>query len=686
MPLVRMWPPSDGSRNTISFAGRTYSSTPGVAVNVESFDVAVLEANGWTRYATLAGQTYVTMRLPDNSKRSAITISGRTYNPQSGTSISVPKFDAPILEANGFLLVQPQETSGEAPVNTTPPSISGMAQVGSTLTASPGIWANSPESYTYQWKRNGVNIGGATASAYVPAVADQGSALSVTVTASNSAGTGSPAASPATSAVISAFAAVTLPAGALGIWSVLKTAGWNGNCLRVRRASDNAEQDIGFAGNVVDWPAADSFAGGSNLFVTRWYDQSGNGADLVQAAQSSQPVFARTSHRNGLRGITADQQNGSFGTGPKYLQNTTFNFNANASTVYIVSSSRLSYGSTSYFQMQSAGAAHLQSLYHADTSLRVFRGGGSYDTLKFERSQMTSIAIAFNGGGGTIDFDGAQASIGNSSSATVSIFNLGSSADAFGGNFYGDYFFVALYGTAHSSLVLGANRQALSSAFAAGPYQGKRAVFAGDSLVTGTKGTNAQSVPWVAGFGRVPDDDGYYPLNALPDWDVFCLARAGKTGAAELSGIATYMRAYDPAAPVSVYITNSFTNDMSSATYTSAANAQSSVTTLYNNTLLQIVSAALAQGFSKVVVPTCIGRSDFQLGSGNFREDARLYWNTLVRNGAAANNYTVSDRAAHPMLADAAAAGNPTYYSDGIHLTNAGYTVMAAIDRTAILG
>jgi hypothetical protein len=626
------------------------------------------------------------MRLPDNSKRSAITISGRTYNSQPGNSISIPKFDAPILEANGFLLVQPQETSGEAPVNTTPPSISGVAQVGSTLTASPGIWANSPESYTYQWKRNGVNIAGATASTYVPAVADQGLALSVAVTASNSGGTSSPASSSATSAVISAFAAVTPPAGALGIWSVLKTAGWNGNCLRVRRSSDNAELDIGFAGNAVDWPTADTFAGGSNLFVTRWYDQSGNGADLVQAAQSSHPVFARTSHQNGLRGITADQQNGSFGTGPKYLQNTTFNFNANASTVYIVSSSRLSYGSTSYFQMQSAGPTHLQSVYHADTSLRVFRNGGSYDTLKFERSQMTSIAVAFNGVGGTIDFDGTQASIGNSSSATVTTFNLGSSADAFGGNFYGDYFFVALYGTAHSQAALGANRQALSSAFAIAPYQSKRAVVAGDSLVTGTKGTNAQSVPWVAGFGRVPADDGYYSMSALPDWDVFCLARAGKTGAAELSGIATYMRAYDPAVPLSVYVTNSFTNDISSATYTSTANAQSSVTTLYNNTLLQIVSTALAQGFSKVVVPTCIGRSDFQLGSGNYREDARLYWNSLVRNGAAANNYTVSDRAAHPALADTAAAGNSTYYSDGIHLTNAGYSVMAAIDRAAILG
>lgn len=42
-----MIPTGDGSRNSISIYGRTYSSKPGVAIPVPDFDVAVLQANGW---------------------------------------------------------------------------------------------------------------------------------------------------------------------------------------------------------------------------------------------------------------------------------------------------------------------------------------------------------------------------------------------------------------------------------------------------------------------------------------------------------------------------------------------------------------------------------------------------------------------------------------------------------------
>jgi hypothetical protein len=48
MPTKQMVPPGDGSRNKVLFNGRTYFSTPGVAIAVQSFDVPVLEANGWS--------------------------------------------------------------------------------------------------------------------------------------------------------------------------------------------------------------------------------------------------------------------------------------------------------------------------------------------------------------------------------------------------------------------------------------------------------------------------------------------------------------------------------------------------------------------------------------------------------------------------------------------------------------
>jgi lysophospholipase L1-like esterase len=67
--------------------------------------------------------------------------------------------------------------------NTTAPAISGTATTGQTLTASTGSWSTTPDSYTYQWNRAGSPISGATSATYVLVTADEGLAVTVTVTA-----------------------------------------------------------------------------------------------------------------------------------------------------------------------------------------------------------------------------------------------------------------------------------------------------------------------------------------------------------------------------------------------------------------------------------------------------------------------------------------------------------------------
>ncbi len=52
-----MWPSPDGSRNTVSIAGRSYSSTPGTSISVQNFDISIMEANGWTRVALSGSQS-----------------------------------------------------------------------------------------------------------------------------------------------------------------------------------------------------------------------------------------------------------------------------------------------------------------------------------------------------------------------------------------------------------------------------------------------------------------------------------------------------------------------------------------------------------------------------------------------------------------------------------------------------
>lgn len=82
--------------------------------------------------------------------------------------------------------------SAAAPVNTSPPTISGTLTQNQTLTASNGLWSNGPTSYTYQWYRvvNGVStaISNATSGTYVLSSSDVGTTVRVGVTASNATG------------------------------------------------------------------------------------------------------------------------------------------------------------------------------------------------------------------------------------------------------------------------------------------------------------------------------------------------------------------------------------------------------------------------------------------------------------------------------------------------------------------
>ena len=88
------------------------------------------------------------------------------------------------------------------PDNTTPPSISGLAQQGTTLNGDDGVWANSPTSFSRQWLRDGANIGSATATTYTLTAADIGHVISYRVTGNNALGTGETVTSTPTAIVV----------------------------------------------------------------------------------------------------------------------------------------------------------------------------------------------------------------------------------------------------------------------------------------------------------------------------------------------------------------------------------------------------------------------------------------------------------------------------------------------------
>ena len=80
----------------------------------------------------------------------------------------------------------------------------------------------------------------------------------------------------------------TYPGAAAAYSLRLLRSAYSGNSIRVRRSSDNAEQDIAFIGNDLDTASLLTFCGAGNGFVTTWYDQSGNANDATQSTAVNQ--------------------------------------------------------------------------------------------------------------------------------------------------------------------------------------------------------------------------------------------------------------------------------------------------------------------------------------------------------------------------------------------------------------
>lgn len=102
--------------------------------------------------------------------------------------------------------------------------------------------------------------------------------------------------------------------GAAAAYSLRRLSGaYSGSAIRVRKANDNTEENIGFDSNGnLDTAALTSFCSGTNGFVKTWYDQSGNGNNATQTTAANQPQIVSSGSvitENGKPSIQFDGSN-----------------------------------------------------------------------------------------------------------------------------------------------------------------------------------------------------------------------------------------------------------------------------------------------------------------------------------------------------------------------------------------
>ncbi len=175
----------------------------------------------------------------------------------------------------------------------------------------------------------------------------------------------------------------SLSAGAAYSTRRLRTA-YTGPALRVRRSSDNVEQDIGFSGNSLNTTALTSFIGSNSGFVVTWYDQSGNGRHVTNADPAQQPRIVNAG--------AVETQNGapSFffnGTSHHLFNTTPFMYAAGSATVCAV----VSGAGVGCSLVSESSAASNNPCYLHGTSQAI-----SADAAVFYRNDTSTQFVGFN--------------------------------------------------------------------------------------------------------------------------------------------------------------------------------------------------------------------------------------------------------------------------------------------------
>src|SRR5579872_2445957 len=189
-----------GSGSAVSRAVPSNTSLPSIGGSAKDGSMLTGYHGTWT--GNPSSYAYAWERC-DSAGGSCAPISGATSKQYTLVTADVGQRVRLVVTAtnssgNGTATSRPTATvaaTGQAPKNTSVPTISGTPKESSTLTVDKGGWSGTaPITFAYQWQRcdatggNCANIAGATNTTYVATSNDVGGVLRADVTASNGRG------------------------------------------------------------------------------------------------------------------------------------------------------------------------------------------------------------------------------------------------------------------------------------------------------------------------------------------------------------------------------------------------------------------------------------------------------------------------------------------------------------------
>jgi Putative Ig domain len=204
-----------GNNITCTIIGNNYggSSTPittaSVAIPAASNVAPSLVAD--TPPAGIVGVSYSYTFTASGTPAPTFSVSSGTlpsyltFNPTTGVLSGVPNtvqtetFVVTATNSQGSVstgtlsvAITAYPASNGVPVYGGNATISGTATYGNVMTVFAGSWQNSPNTYEYQWNRNGTAITSATGGNYTTVSADNGTTLTCTIVATNTTGNSAP--------------------------------------------------------------------------------------------------------------------------------------------------------------------------------------------------------------------------------------------------------------------------------------------------------------------------------------------------------------------------------------------------------------------------------------------------------------------------------------------------------------